>query len=192
MAVWNLLRSNPRGSALGAVILVLAVGLGACSSDAPDSSGTSAAPSRSTIPDSMTIPRVLDTDDRFSTLRAALDSTGLDSVLASEGPYTLFAPPNEAFKALPPGTMEALMTERLDRLRTILAHHVVERRLTIEERSEALAVQAMSGDTISLRSTQAGVSVEGISVVDGDVAAANGLVHVVDRVLPPPAENGPP
>jgi uncharacterized surface protein with fasciclin (FAS1) repeats len=135
---------------------------------------------------------VLATDDRFSTLRAALDSTGLDSVLASEGPYTLFAPPNKAFEALPPGTMEALMTERPDRLRTILAHHVVERRLATEEPSEALAVQTMSGDTISLRPTQAGISVEGISVVDGDVAAANGLVHVVDRVLPPPARNGPP
>lgn len=171
---------------IGAATLMLVVGLGACSSDAPDPSSESTALHRSVVADSMTIPRMLDTDDRFSTLRAALDSTGLDSLLATGGPYTLFAPPNEAFEALPPGTVEALMADRRDRLRTILSHHVVDGRFSIEGQSTAQTVTTMSGDTLAVQPGQAGVSVGGIPIVEGDIEAANGLIHVVDRVLPPP------
>lgn len=191
MDIFGLARWWLKRGTLGLAILALAGGLGACSSDGPDASDESASLRRSVVPDSMTIPRMLETDDRFSTLRTALDSTGLDSLLATEGPYTLFAPPNEAFEALPPGTMEALLTDRHDRLRTILAHHVVEGRLSTEDRSNPRTVTTMGGDTLSLRSTNAGVSVGGVSVLDGDIEAANGLLHVVDRVLPPPESSTP-
>lgn len=183
--VFDLAERWLRRGVVGAATLMLAVGLGACSSDTPDASSESASLRRSVVPDSMTIPRMLETDDRFSTLRTALDSTKLDSLLATDGPYTLFAPPNEAFDALPPGTVETLLTERHDRLRTILAHHLVDGRLSTEDRSEPRTVTTMSGDTLSLRSTDTGVFVGDVSVVDGDVEAANGLIHVVDRVLPP-------
>lgn len=140
----------------------------------------------------MTIPRMLETDDRFSTLRAALDSTGLDSLLATDGPYTLFAPPNEAFDALPPGTMDALLSEQPDRLRTILRHHVVEGQLLTEELPPSRTVISLSGDTLSFHRSQDSLSVGEASVVDGDIEAANGLIHVVDRVLPPPSEPSTP
>ncbi len=136
----------------------------------------------------MTIPRMLETDDRFSTLRTALDSTGLDSLLATDGPYTLFAPPNEAFEALPPGTMDALLSERTERLRTILAHHVVEERLSLEGSPSSRTVTTLSSDTLSLQNTQDGFLAAEAPVVDENIGAANGLLHVVDQVLPPPSE----
>lgn len=173
---------------LVAVVAVL-FGLLACESE--DTSDPSPTPAETTVADSMTIVRVLDTDDRFSTLRAALDSTNLDSVLAGDGSFTLFAPPNDAFDALPPGTTETLLSERHERLRTILAQHIVEERLSMDGLSTPRSVVAMNGDTLSLRSAQQGISVEGVSVVDGDVEAANGLLHVVDRVLPPPEVDRP-
>jgi uncharacterized surface protein with fasciclin (FAS1) repeats len=136
----------------------------------------------------MTIPRMLETDDRFSTLRAALDSTGLDSLLASEGPSTLFAPPNDAFDALPPGTMNVLLAEEPERLRTILNYHIVEGRVSTDKGRNARTLIALSGDTLSVRRTKDGLSVGKISVVEENIEAANGLLHVVDEVLLPPAE----
>lgn len=138
------------------------------------------------IPDSMTIDRVLRTDDRFSTLVAALDSTGLDSTLASDGPYTLLAPPDTAFAALPEGTMDVLLAERPDRLRTILAHHVVEGRVEAATLADAAPLVTLSGDSLRVRRDSV-LTIGPAEVVDDDVAVANGLIHVLDRVLPPPS-----
>lgn len=162
--------------------------IGGCSSESSSPSRSAPSFQPSSIPDSMTIPRMLETDDRFSTLRTALDSTGLDSLLATDGPYTLFAPPNEAFEALPPGTMDALLSERTERLRTILAHHVVEERLSLEGSPSSRTVTTLSSDTLSLQNTQDGFLAAEAPVVDENIGAANGLLHVVDQVLPPPSE----
>lgn len=138
-------------------------------------------------PDSMTVARVLRTDNRFSTLVAGLDSTGLDSVLAGDGPYTLFAPPDSAFSALPAGTVPVLMTEEVSRLRAILAHHIVDGRVRIEELSDSASVPTLNRDSLRLYATDSSRTVGGATVVDSDVEVANGLIHVVDRVLRPPA-----
>jgi uncharacterized surface protein with fasciclin (FAS1) repeats len=131
---------------------------------------------------------MLEADDRFSTLRASLDSTGLDSLLATDGPFTLFAPPNEAFNALPPGTMKGLLSEETDQLRKILAQHVVERRMLTDVWANSQTVIALSGDTLSLRRQQDGFGVGTASIIGGDIEAANGHIHVIDEVLPPPAQ----
>lgn len=165
-------------------LVALAVGLGACGRDS--SSGRSNAvpqSSRPAVADSMTIPRMLASDDRFSTFQAALDSTGLDSMLASEGPFTLFAPPNDAFSTLPRGTLDTLLSGDRRGLRSLLTRHIVERRLTVEGRSESRLVLTMSGDTLSLRSTADGPMVDDAAILDGDIEAANGVLHVVDAVL---------
>jgi uncharacterized surface protein with fasciclin (FAS1) repeats len=138
--------------------------------------------------DTMTIDRVLRTDDRFSTLTAVLDSTGLDSVLASDGPYTLFAPPNEAFAQLPEGTIEVLVTERRGRLRSILSHHVVEGRVAAATMASAPTLRTLSGDSLRVRRDST-LMVGPATVVDDSVPTANGLIHVLDRVLPPPASD---
>lgn len=140
-------------------------------------------------PDSMTVERVLRTDDRFSTLVAGLDSTGLDSILTGSGPYTLFAPPDSAFSALPAGTVPLLMTEEVSRLRAVLAHHVVEGRVEMTALSDSAVFPTLNGDSLRLYAGDSSRAVEGATVVDGDVEVANGLIHVVDRVLRPPATN---
>lgn len=169
-----------------AAALALTVGLAAgCGGEEPEET-QSGLPTLATPADSMTIDRVLRTDDRFSTLVAALDSTGLDSLLSSEGPYTLFAPPNSAFDRLPEGTMEILLTERTDRLRVILSHHVVEGRVTAADLGDASALPALGGDT--LRVGRDSVRTVGAApIVDSDVAVDNGLIHVIEQVLRPPA-----
>jgi uncharacterized surface protein with fasciclin (FAS1) repeats len=153
------------------------------STDAPTD-----APDLTVTADSMTIDRVLRTDDRFSTLVAALDSTNLDSTLAGDGPYTLFAPPNSAFARMPDGTMDVLLTERTDQLRAILAHHVVDGRVGAAQLADTAAVVTFGGDSLRVRSDSA-LTAGAATVVDDDVAVANGLIHVLNRVLRPPPDD---
>jgi uncharacterized surface protein with fasciclin (FAS1) repeats len=170
-----------------AVLLGLSWILVACGTEAPQdaSEGATGRDPRG-IPDSMTVVRVLETDERFSTLRALLDSTGLDSVLAGPGPYTLFAPPNGAFEALPPGTMPTLLTDRPNQLRAILERHVLRERLPLDSVAQADTLAMLRG-SVAVRGTGDSLSAEQARVVDGDVAASNGLVHILDRVLQPPS-----
>ncbi len=170
-----------------AVLAVTAILIGGCGGEEP-AEAPGDAPDLTVTADSMTIDRVLRTDDRFSTLVAALDSTNLDSTLAGDGPYTLLAPPNSAFGRLPEGTMEVLLTKRPERLRTILAQHVVDGRVSSTDLDDASVLTTLSGDTLRVRRDSA-VAVGPATVVDGDVPVANGVIHVLDRVLPPPSEN---
>jgi len=170
------------------VALLLCTGALGCGNEASAPQGEPSSPQAAVVSDSMTIPRMLEADDRFSTLRASLDSTGLDSLLSTDGPFTLFAPPDDAFSALPPSTIETLLSEETDRLRTILSKHVVEGRVVTDEWSPSQTVIALSGDTLSLRRQQEGVEVETASLIEGDIKAANGLIHVIDEVLPPPVQ----
>lgn len=169
------------------VPLIVALFVVGCRESRPDG-GEKGTTDLTVPPDTMTISRVLRTDDRFSTLTATLDSTGLDSVLAADGPYTLFAPPNEAFARLPDGTLEVLLGERRERLRTILAHHASTGRHGTATLDTASALRTLSGDSLRLQRDST-LRVGGATVVEGDIPAANGIIHVLDRVLPPPASN---
>jgi len=169
----------------GLGLVGLAMGLLACGAERTSESESD--PSLvSTAADTMTIRRVLQTDDRFSTLVAALDSAGLDSTLASSGSYTLFAPPNAAFDALPDGTMSVLLTERPERLRTILAHHVVDERVPAAALADTTTLTTLDGDSLRVR-TDTTLMVGNAPVVDDDIAVDNGLIHVIEAVLRPPA-----
>jgi uncharacterized surface protein with fasciclin (FAS1) repeats len=137
----------------------------------------------------MTVDRVLRTDARFSTLAAGLDSTGLDSTLASDGPYTLFAPPNSAFEALPEGTLPVLLTDRLDRLRTILAHHVVASRVSLSTIVDTTTLMTLTGDSLRISPSDSTLTVGNARVLENDIETANGLIHVIDAVLRPPEAN---
>lgn len=170
---------------LGALLLSMVPGLGACGPDAPDRPDDAAPDMRSSIPDSMTISRMLATDNRFSTLRAALDSATLAARLSSDGPLTLFALPNNAFDALPPGTVERLLADDTDRLRVVLAHHLVTGRVPANISADTQLIME-SGDTLTLRSTADAPRLGDARVVDGNIEAANGVIHVIDRVLAPP------
>lgn len=132
---------------------------------------------------------VADTDD-FSTLAKALDAAGLTATLAdASGDYTVFAPTNAAFAQLPEGKLETLMQpENAEKLRDILLYHVSEGTMNAGQLSEVAEVATMQGAAAPVTADGTSLSVGDASVVQADVAASNGVVHVVDAVLVPKVE----
>lgn len=121
----------------------------------------------------------------FNTLAAALEAAGLVGVLQSEGPFTVFAPTDEAFAKLPAGTVEALLADK-DALTRILTYHVVAGRVSssmVVGLSEAETVAGIAAP-IEVRSGE--VYVAGAKVVTVDVPASNGVIHIIDSVMLPP------
>ncbi|MEM6867477.1 MAG: fasciclin domain-containing protein [Cyanobacteria bacterium P01_C01_bin.121] len=123
----------------------------------------------------------------FDTLVTAIQTAGLEETLSTEGPYTVFAPTDEAFAALPEGTVEKLVKpENQDALSQVLAYHVVAGEVASGE-IEPGAVSTVEGSDVELAVDPAGVTVNGeATVVQPDVIADNGVIHVVDTVLLPP------
>merc|ERR1712087_968134 len=127
-------------------------------------------------------------NDMFSTLVAAVTAAGLGDALMGEGPLTVFAPTNDAFDALPEGTLDDLLKpENKDKLVEILQYHVVAANAV----STSLAsgdVPTLSGDSVAVVVSD-GVTVNGANVVKADVIASNGIIHVIDAVLLPPTKD---
>ena len=168
-----------------AVLLLVLVGCG--DAESPAANGGTTGASISAVADTASLLVVLNTDDRFSTFVTALDSAGLAAELAQGGPFTVFAPTNAAFDALPPGTMTDLLApERHDRLRVILEHHLLPRRLLSRGLVRAGSVQTRAGGRLRIQQTGGGVRVDSVAVLAADAEAANGVIHVLDAVLPPP------
>ena len=139
------------------------------------------------LADSTTIIRVLRTDDRFTTLATAIDSTGLDSALATAGPYTLFAPTNDAFDNLPEGTVPDLLDrENRARLHTILRHHVIARQLRSEDAADLTMMTTLEGTQIPISVDDQTLRAGSATVLDADIVTGNGIIHVIDTVLRPP------
>jgi uncharacterized surface protein with fasciclin (FAS1) repeats len=124
--------------------------------------------------------------DDFSTLVAAIETAELDGTLSSEGPFTVFAPTNDAFAALPDGVVDALLLpENRDLLTEILQYHVVLGSVPSDE-LETGAVTTLNGG-LAVRVEPDRVIVNNASVVQPDVTASNGVIHVINRVLIPPS-----
>jgi len=122
----------------------------------------------------------------FTTLVAAVQAAGLVDVLSGEGPFTVFAPTDAAFAALPEGLLEKLLLpENLDVLVSILTYHVVADTVLAADVT-AGEVATVQGETITF-ATEGGVTVEGANVVAVDVLASNGVIHVIDAVIVPPS-----
>jgi len=123
---------------------------------------------------------------QFSTLVAALTVAGLTEALEGKGPFTVFAPTDSAFAELPNGTLHSLLSDRV-RLAAVLLHHVVPGKLMA---SDILAAGGATVDTLNalplnLTVRDGKVYVNGVHVVNADVSASNGVIHVVDEVLIP-------
>ncbi len=125
--------------------------------------------------------------DEFSTLVAAVQAAGLVDTLKSDGPFTVFAPTNEAFAALPEGTVESLLKpENKDQLVSILTYHVVPGAVTSDQLAgQRLSVATVQGDTVHIDATGGGVKVDGANVTTADIIATNGVIHVIDAVILP-------
>lgn len=122
----------------------------------------------------------------FNTLVAAVQAAGLEDTLRGEGPFTVFAPTDEAFAALPEGTVESLlMEENLDQLIAILTYHVVPGAVMSGDLSNGMMAETVQGGEIEI-GTMEGVTVNGANVITADIEASNGVIHVIDAVLMPP------
>lgn len=130
---------------------------------------------------------VASADGSFDTLVAAVQAAGLEETLSVDGPYTVFAPTDEAFASLPEGTVEKLVKpENQGALEQILAYHVVEGAVAAAE-IEPGAIATVEGSELAVEIDPAGLTLDGqANVVQPDVVAENGVIHVVDTVLLPP------
>jgi uncharacterized surface protein with fasciclin (FAS1) repeats len=123
----------------------------------------------------------------FSTLVAAITAAGLGETLAGEGPFTVFAPTNAAFAALPAGTLDSLLLpENKDQLTAILTYHVVPGTVMAADLpTTATDVATVNGAMVSVVAAPEGATVNGAKITAADVAASNGVIHVIDTVLLP-------
>lgn len=119
----------------------------------------------------------------FKTLVAAVQAAGLAEALSGPGPFTVFAPTDEAFAKLPAGAVEALLQD-IPKLQAVLKHHVVSGRMTASDVAAQHSVQTLEGDEITIDSTD-GVRVDEAHVVQADIGTDNGVIHVIDTVMMP-------
>ena len=127
-------------------------------------------------------------DGRFTTLVAAVQAAGLAETLSGEGQFTVFAPTDDAFAALPEGTVESLLEDPEGALKDILLYHVVEGAVMAEDVVGLSAAPALQGQEITISVSEGQVFLnDNVQVVITDIVASNGVVHVIDAVLIPAA-----
>ena len=119
----------------------------------------------------------------FTTLVAAVEAAGLVDTLKGDGPFTVFAPTDEAFAALPEGTVEGLL-EDPEALAAILTYHVVPGKVMSGDLSDNMMAATVNGADVTIM-TEGGVMVNDANVVAADVLASNGVIHVIDKVILP-------
>lgn len=189
-----------RSTALSGIVVASALALAACNtarqdeaSDGPSSSTTevSATETATATSDnasaSVDIVATATAAGSFTTLIRVLDAAGLSDTLRGSGPFTVFAPNDEAFAALPPGTVDALLLpENRARLTQILSYHVVSGRelASGDLAGSTMTFDTLEGRTIDINGTN-GVKVNNATVIAADVDASNGVIHVIDTVLIP-------
>lgn len=125
----------------------------------------------------------------FNTLVAAVKAAGLVETLQGDGPFTVFAPTDEAFAKLPAGTVENLLKpENKDQLIAVLTYHVVPGKVTSEQAVKLDSAETVNGQELSLSASDAGLSVDSANIVSADLDCSNGVIHVIDSVILPKAE----
>lgn len=123
----------------------------------------------------------------FTTLVAAVQAAGLVDTLKSEGPFTVFAPTDAAFAALPEGTVDTLlMPENRDQLVSILTYHVVPGAVMSSDLTEGMTAATVQGGDVTF-TLDGGAKVNDANITAADIAASNGVIHVIDTVIMPPA-----
>jgi uncharacterized surface protein with fasciclin (FAS1) repeats len=200
-------RKHRRPAVLVAVIATAALALGACSGDDDDDDAAATdttAATEATMADApdtttaaeeteegQTIVDIAAGNDDFSTLVSAVQAAGLAETLSGEGPFTVFAPTNEAFAKLPAGTVDnLLLPENKDQLTAVLTYHVVP--------AAVMAADVTAGEVTTVNGAPFTVATDGgVTITDGqgnvanvvqtDIEGSNGVIHVIDTVLLPPA-----
>jgi uncharacterized surface protein with fasciclin (FAS1) repeats len=190
----RLTKKKPGLAATIALGAVAGLALGACSSssDAAPTPNTTAGAPMSTAPADQTIVGIAASNPDFSTLVAAVSAAGLADTLSGPGPFTVFAPTNEAFAKLPAGTVDTLLKPaNKQQLAAILAYHVLPAAVMAKDVKPG-TVQTVNGATLTVAVEDGTVIVTDgqgneAKVIATDIAASNGVIHVIDAVLLPPA-----
>jgi uncharacterized surface protein with fasciclin (FAS1) repeats len=123
----------------------------------------------------------------FTTLATALTEAGLVDALKGDGPFTVFAPNDEAFKKLPKGTLESLLKDK-EALKKILLYHVVSGNVSAKDVVKLSKATTLSGQDVKIKVTGKTVKINNSKVIAADVKAKNGVIHVIDTVLIPHAK----
>jgi uncharacterized surface protein with fasciclin (FAS1) repeats len=184
-----------RRTALVAVAVAATLTLAACSSSTDEATSDETTISEEMTDESGdmaadpagagTVVDIASATDGFGTLVTAVSAAGLVDTLNGEGPFTVFAPTDEAFAALPAGVLDALLLpENKDVLTKILTYHVVPGQVLAADVTDG-NVATVEGQTVTL-STADGVTVNGARVIQADVIASNGVIHAIDAVILPP------
>ena len=125
---------------------------------------------------------------QFKTLAAALDAAGLVDTMKGSGPFTVFAPTDDAFAKLPAGTVEELLKpENKDKLTAILTYHVVDGNVMAADVVKLTEAKTLNGMMVKVKVNGDTVMINGATVASADISASNGVIHVIDSVLLPPA-----
>ena len=125
-------------------------------------------------------------NDTFTTLVAAVKAAGLAETLSGDGPFTVFAPTNEAFKKLPEGTVESLLKpENKEKLASILKYHVVAGNVMAKDVVNLNEAKTVQGSKAKIKVVDGAVMVDNAKVIKTDVKSSNGVIHVIDKVILP-------
>ena len=126
---------------------------------------------------------------QFKTLAAALNAAGLVNTLKGPGPFTVFAPTDDAFAKLPPGTLDDLLKpENKGKLTAILTYHVVPGAVTSRQVTNLKEAKTVNGSMLQVSTRDGKVMINNADVVKPDIETSNGVIHVIDAVLLPPAK----
>ena len=174
-----------------ALMAVLALVAAACGdgADADEATATTIATTTTTVAEEMMDETIVDVavNNGFSTLVTAVQAAGLVDTLSGDGPFTVFAPTDEAFAALPPGMLDGILADT-DALTAILTYHVVPGKVLAADVVGLSSATSAQGEDIAIEVVDGGVVLNGsANVTATDVEASNGVVHVIDSVLLPPS-----
>jgi len=185
----KMLKKLPAARLVGAVGLAVAsLAVAACGGDDDSSGGAAAtpAPAASTMEESMdaNIVETAVAAGDFTTLTSLVEEAGLAETLAGEGPFTVFAPTDAAFAKVPEATLDSLAADP-EALEAVLLYHVVEGEARASDVAELDSAETLNGASVTLETAGGSVMVNDAQVVQADVAASNGVIHVIDQVLIP-------
>jgi len=141
------------------------------------------------MPATDSIPAVADKAGKFKTLLAAVKAAGLVETLSGPGPFTVFAPTDEAFAKIPGATLaDLLKPENKAKLAGILTYHVISGRIYSEAAVAAKSAKTVQGASVTIKASDAGAFVNDAKIIATDVDASNGVIHIIDSVIMPPAK----
>jgi transforming growth factor-beta-induced protein len=167
-------------------LVVMAVPLVVAACGGGDEQAASPTPTATETPKDIVDTAVAAGD--FTTLAQALTAAGLVETLKGEGPYTVFAPTDAAFAALPEGTVDTLLEDPTGQLTDILTYHVVPGKVMSTDLSDGMTAETVQGGELTFSVEDGTVMVNGATVTTADIETSNGVIHVIDSVLLPPKD----